>query len=194
MADFDDVQRSSAAGLDARAYQARFHALQARGVDVHGEARLVETFGPLSVLDAGCGTGRIAVELARSGIEVVGVDVSPAMVAEARRLAPEICFLEADLADLDLRRAFDAVLLAGNVPLFCPEDRRGDLVTSCAAHVKADGHLIAGFQLGRGFELEEFDRAALGAGLLIESRWSTWDRAPFVPSASYAVSILHRPG
>ena len=62
---------------DGDEYQARFDSLAARGVDVHGEVAFVLGLdpAPASVLDAGCGTGRVAIELARRGVEVVGVDV-----------------------------------------------------------------------------------------------------------------------
>jgi ubiquinone/menaquinone biosynthesis C-methylase UbiE len=50
------------------------------------------------VLDAGCGTGRVAIELARRGIEIVGVDIDPGMLGSARRKAPELTWIEADLA------------------------------------------------------------------------------------------------
>lgn len=54
--------------------------MAATGADVHGEATFVRAYAPASVLDAGCGTGRVAIELARHGIEVVGVDVDAAAV------------------------------------------------------------------------------------------------------------------
>src|SRR2546429_694499 len=98
-------------------YQARFDALAAAGEDVHGEASFVETLlGPgrgLSVLDAGCGTGRVAVELAHRGFAVTGTDRDPEMLATARRVAPDIDWIEADLASLDLGRTFDAIVMAG---------------------------------------------------------------------------------
>ena len=94
--------------------------LAASGVHVHGEADFVTGLGPASVLDAGCGTGRVAIELARRGVEVVGVDADPSMVATALRLAPDLTWVTSDLADLDLGRRFDVVVLAGNVPLFDP--------------------------------------------------------------------------
>src|SRR5271169_1210431 len=111
---------TSVPAFDGHAYQARFDELAATGVDVHGEAALVLSFHPKSVLDAGCGTGRVAIELARRGLEVVGVDVDESMIAEARRLDPELTWVRADLATLALGRRFDAVVMAGNVPLFCP--------------------------------------------------------------------------
>src|SRR5689334_19172434 len=64
---------------DGAEYQKRFDDLASSGVDVHGEATFVMRAAPRSVLDAGCGTGRVAIELARRGVEVVGVDVDPSM-------------------------------------------------------------------------------------------------------------------
>jgi SAM-dependent methyltransferase len=179
--------------FDGRAYQDRFDALAERGVDVHGEASLVRSLNPASVLDAGCGTGRVAVELARHGIDVVGVDVDRSMITEARRRAPGLEWVLADLASLTLGRQFDVVVLAGNVPLFCPAARRPALVGSCAAHVGPGGALVAGFQLNRGYDLAEFDRATAAAGLVPADRWSTWDGRPFIADGDYAVTVCRRP-
>ena len=66
-------------------YQAQFDRLAASGQDVHGEATFVRAYSPTSVLDAGCGTGRVAIELARHGIEVVGTDIDDSMLATAQR-------------------------------------------------------------------------------------------------------------
>ena len=68
-------------------YQRRFDELASKGVDVHGEADFVMRYRPASVLDAGCGTGRVAIELARRGVDVVGVDVDASMLATAPRTA-----------------------------------------------------------------------------------------------------------
>src|ERR1039458_4029382 len=115
----------SVSTLDGREYQARFDALALEGRDVHGEATLIRSLRPRSVLDAGCGTGRVAIELARQGIATVGVDVDASMLAEARRLAPKLDWREADLVAISLNQKFDVVLLAGNVPLFCPAEEIG---------------------------------------------------------------------
>jgi SAM-dependent methyltransferase len=174
------------------AYDRRWDDLAATGADVHGEADLVaellgEPAGP--VLDAGCGTGRVAIELAGHGITTVGVDADPSMIAEARRRAPALEWRRADLVGLDLDRRFDVVVLAGNVPLFTPPGTQHALVTACAAHVAPGGALVAGFQLGRGYELSAFDSSCVEAGLCVTERWSTWDRAPFSPGGDYAVSV-----
>src|SRR3954469_6416537 len=84
----------------------------------HSEADFVGSFGPKSVLDAGCGTGRVAIELARRGIKTVGVDIDPAMIETARRSGPDLEWYPGDLASIDLGRRFDAVVMAGNVMIF----------------------------------------------------------------------------
>ena len=174
-------------------YQARFDALAASGIDVHGEVAFVLGLDPVpaSVLDAGCGTGRVAIELARHGIEVVGVDVDASMLGVARRTAPTIDWVEHDLATLDLGRRFDAVLMAGNVPLFTPPGTQRELVGGCARHVGPAGALVAGFQLDRGYQLDAYDAHCAEAGLTLVERYATWDREPFAPGGDYAVSV-HR--
>jgi len=182
------------ADLDGARYQARVDALAAAGREMHGEADLVMAFVPKSVLDAGCGTGRVAIELARRGVDVVGVDVNRSMLDEARRRDPSIPWIEADLAVMDLGRSFDVVVLAGNVPLFCPAADRPGLVRSCAAHVAPGGRLVAGFQLDGTYRLDEWDHGCAAAGLEPAERWATWDRQAYAASSGYAVSVhVRRP-
>lgn len=70
-----------------------------------------------AVLDAGCGTGRYAVELARRGFVVTGVDRSPALLAEARSRVQSaglpITLLEADLVALPAGPRPDAIVCRG---------------------------------------------------------------------------------
>src|SRR6185436_15922498 len=139
-------------------YQRRFDVLANRGEDVHGEARFVMKFAPRSVLDAGCGTGRVAIELARCGVEVVGVDRDSSMIATARRLAPDLHWLQSDVTTLDLERTFDVVVMAGNVLLFTAPGTEAALVEGCARHVAFGGTLIAGFQLDASVTLPDYDR------------------------------------
>lgn len=174
-------------------YQRRFDAIAARGDDVHGEAGFVAALAPRSVLDAGCGTGRVAIELAREGIEVVGVDADPSMLATARGRAPELTWIESDVGTLDLERVFDVVVMAGNVPLFTPAGTQAALVAGCARHIAPDGVLVGGFQLGRGYDLATYDAQCAAVGLEPAARFATWDRQPFPGDGDYAVSI-HRRG
>jgi SAM-dependent methyltransferase len=177
---------------EGRSYQARFDALAAEGQDVHGEAHFILELAPGSVLDAGCGTGRVAIELANHGVDVVGVDIDTSMLATARSRAPEVSWVEADMTSLDLGRVFDLVTMAGNVPLFTAAGTNPMLVAACARHLGASGSLVAGFQLERGYSVADYDRDCEAAGLTLTERWSTWDRAPFVESSEYAVSVHRR--
>ena len=71
-----------------------------------------------SVLELGCGTGRLSQPLAERGFAVTGLDDAAAMLSVARRkararpAAPR--YVQADLRDFDLGSAFDLVLLANN--------------------------------------------------------------------------------
>src|SRR5262245_15416622 len=89
-------------GVTSDVYDARFAALAKAGKDVHGEANFVATFNVSSVLDAGCGTGRVAIELARRGLTVVGVDRDPEFFRLARQKAPHLPWVLADLATVEL--------------------------------------------------------------------------------------------
>lgn len=178
---------------DGEDYQRRFDELAASGQDVHGEADLVHAYAPASVLDAGCGTGRVAIELARRGVRVVGADADHSMIATARRRAPGLTWIECSLTDLDLSERFDLVVMAGNVPLFTPPGTEAALIAGCARHLDVDGRLISGFSLGRGYEVADLDRHADAVGLTVEDRWSTWDRQRFDAGSDYVVSV-HRLG
>ncbi len=125
--------------------------LAARGVNIHGEARLVATLVPPpgSVLDAGCGTGRVAARLAELGYRVVRVDLDESMLAEARRRAPHLDWHLADLATLDIpgRARFDAVVAAGNVFPYLTPGTGDAVLVSLAAQLRPGGLVIAGFTL-----------------------------------------------
>ena len=176
--------------------------MAARGESVHGEADLVESLVPAggSVLDAGCGTGRVAIELARRGYDVVGIDLDPAMLDSARSKAPDLTWIEGDLASTAVtddavgRRQFDAVVAAGNVMIFLERGTEADVVANIAAHLGLGGVLVAGFQLSDGYlALHVYDGLAERNGLAREARYSTWEGAPF-DGGDYAVSVHRRSG
>ena len=180
---------------DGDEYQARFDALAASGEDMHGEAGFVRAHQPSTVLDAGCGTGRVAIELDARGMDVVGVDVDASMLATAGVRGPGVEWILADLRTLDLGRTFDVVVMAGNVPLFTPPGTQSELVAAVAGHVSPSGLLIAGFSTDwadRPYDTDLYDRHCDAAGLVLVERFSTWDRQPWTGASTYAVSV-HRP-
>ena len=195
---------SELAGVtDAAAYQRRFDELEARGHDIHGEARFVASLLPAGsrVLDAGCGTGRIAKELTRMGFRCVGVDGDPAMVAYAAAHDPGTRYVEQDLARLYLpSQKFDLVLLAGNVvPLLAP-GTLAEVMRHVAGHVERGGLVVAGFGLDADHlppgcpvtPLPDYEGACWAAGLVPEVRYPTWEGGDaWNASAGYVVD-LHR--
>ena len=170
-------------------YDATYEVRAADGQDVHGEATFVQRFTPRSVLDAGCGTGRVARELARRGIEVVGVDNDAAMLATAVRKAAHLDWRLDDIAVVDLGRRFDTVLLAGNVMIFVRPGTEGMVLSNMVRHLHPRGVVIAGFQLTTALPIERYDELAVAAGLQRVERWSTWACDGWHPGDTYAVSV-----
>lgn len=181
-------------------YDARWRLLADAGQNIHGEADLVEALlvesGGTSVLDAGCGTGRVATELAQRGYLVAGVDADDRMLGTARAKAPELTWVTADLAEIDsigdlLPVTVDLVLLAGNVMIFTEPGSEGRVLKNLAARLAPGGLVVAGFSVHPDrLSLDRYDDLAAAAGLVPAHRWATWDRQPFV-GGDYAVSV-HR--
>jgi len=179
------------------AYIQRWKDLAAQGMDLLGEARMIDAMvGRGSrVLDAGCGQGRIGGHLASVGHDVVGVDVDPVLIAEAEKQHPHARWLVGDLAELDLAAAgipdrFDVIVCAGNVMTFLAPSTRGEVLRRCRAHVAGDGRAAIGFGAGRDYPFDEFLADAEGAGWVPDLLLSTWDLRPFRPDADFLVAIL----
>jgi SAM-dependent methyltransferase len=90
-----------------------------------------------SILDLGCGTGRVAVPLTDLGHRVVGVDDSPDML---ERLDPRIEPVLGDARTLLLGRRFDAVLLASHL---LNDSDASAFLTTAAIHLHGTGRIVA---------------------------------------------------
>jgi SAM-dependent methyltransferase len=172
-------------------------ALAASGRDLHGEARFCAALlEPGSrVLDAGCGTGRVAARLAELGFDCVGVDHDGSMLAVARR-TPGVHWIQADLAQWTSTADFDLVVAAGNVvPLVADP---AAVMSRLAGHVHSGGLVVTGFgltvhQLPPGapqLSLAHYDGWCTAAGLRLQARYGTWDATPF--DGDYALSVWQR--
>ena len=99
------------------------------------------------LLDAGCGTGALAVEAARRGADVVAIDISPTLVALAeersagRHGAGSVRFLVGDMLDPALGR-FDHVVAMDSLIHYRAEDM-AEAVAQLAA--RADGSVVFTF-------------------------------------------------
>jgi SAM-dependent methyltransferase len=99
----------------------------------HPEAR--------TLLDVACGTGK-QIELLRRDFVCEGVDISPEMLSIARERAPEVSFHQGDMAELDLRKRFDVVMvLFSSIAYVKTAARLDSAIDALCAHL-ADGGLL----------------------------------------------------
>lgn len=178
-------------------YVDRFRQLAAEGADLEGEARLVDAMvAPGSrVLDAGCGTGRLAHALHRRGHRSVGVDVDPVLVEAARADRPGPTYVVSDLAALDLpERDFDLVVCAGNVMVFLAPGSERTVLQRLHAHVRSGGRVVIGYRREPDtYSYDRFDEDAAAVGLRLEHRFASWELDPFTDESDFAVSVLRVP-
>lgn len=194
-------------GASGADYAARFAALAATGQDVHGEASFCAALvpSPARVLDAGCGTGRVAIRLHDLAYDCVGVDVDESMLAVARSTGPDLEWVLADLSTLDLDRhripgGFDLCVAAGNVIPLLAEATLERTVLALVGTLRPGGLLVTGFGLDPAHlpgscpvtTLKEYDAACELAGLELLARHSTWQGAVFVGDEGYAVNVQRR--
>ncbi len=122
--------------------------------------QLLDTRGahPKTVLDLACGTGNVSALLAEEGFEVVGVDIAPLMIEEAKRKAEaegrEIEYLVQDAAVMDLgERQFDlCISLFDSLNYITDPERLAMAIVRIAHYVRAGGLFI--FDLNSEFALK----------------------------------------
>ncbi|HZL63875.1 MAG TPA: class I SAM-dependent methyltransferase [Thermoleophilia bacterium] len=113
------------------------------------EAIAADARGP--VLELGCGTGRVLLPLARTGIEITGLDLSAAMLARCRaKLAfetPEargrVELVQADMTSFDLGRRFAAVTCPfGGFQQLRTVEQQLACLARCRDHLLPRGRLV----------------------------------------------------
>jgi trans-aconitate 2-methyltransferase len=141
---------------DAATYERLSHPIAAMGVEVLDR---LELEGDETVLDAGCGTGKVTQELnARLPRgHVIAVDAAPSMVEQARALLPAtVDVRQADLLSLSLEQPIDAVLSTATFHWIPDHDRLfqrlhgalkpgGRLAAQCGGEGNVDEVKDAGF-------------------------------------------------
>lgn len=101
------------------------------------------------ILELGCGTGRLAVPLARAGHAVTGIDVSDAMLSRARAavdaagLAGQVTLLRGDLRDFDLAERFALAIIPINTFMHCYDAEQQLACLRCVRrHLRSGGRLV----------------------------------------------------
>jgi SAM-dependent methyltransferase len=148
-----------------------------------GEGEIVASVLPAgaSVLELGCGTGRITRQLVRLGYRVIAVDESAEMLAHVRDAETA----QAQIEGLDLGRRFDAVLLASNLVTAELAQRRAFLET-CRRHADVvvceglplawspeDGETVLGEVVSR-LHVESVEDGLVRGEMEYESDGETW--------------------
>jgi SAM-dependent methyltransferase len=153
-------------------------------------ASLIDLLEPRAgerVLDLGCGTGHLTARLAESVGEVVGIDSSPEMIAEARALFPGIRFEVADARDFALDGPFDAVLSNAVLHWVKPPEA----AIACVRRALAPGGRFVAEFGGRGNVaaiVSALDAASRAIGL------GAWEHPWYYPSIGEYAPLLERAG
>ena len=122
---------------------------RARGKDYAAEARqvagMVRRLRPdaTRLLDVACGTGLHLEAFAALGFDVTGIDVSPVMLAMARRRLAAVPLHEGDMRSFALGTRFDVVTcLFSSVAFMTDTDQLAEALTTMAAHLVPGGMVV----------------------------------------------------
>jgi SAM-dependent methyltransferase len=126
-------------------------------------ADLVATGPGGGVADVGCGTGRVAGYLAARDLTVIGMDLSAAMLAAARRAHPAIPFVEGRLDALPVADRSLGGVVCWYSWIHTPPSDLDAVAAEVARVLAAGGHLLVAFQAGAGEALHRAE--AHGTGL-----------------------------
>lgn len=186
-------------GANWRGYLKRFQKMIEDGTDLGGEARFIDMMADRNsaVLDAGCGTGRVAAIVAASGHQVVGVDKDSGQIEAGRALFPSVKLIAQDLLSLSAQdladngapAEFDIIALPGNVMVFLAPGTERAVLANLLQLLKPGGRLVAGFATDRPFTVAQMDAAANAVGLQPIGRFGTWQLNPFTAESDWAVCV-----
>jgi SAM-dependent methyltransferase len=159
-----------------------------------------EVHGRGEVCDLGCGPGHVARYLHDAGANVFGLDLSPQMIEQARRLSPDIAFREGDMLDLDLPDGSLAGIAAFYAIVNIPAASLPIVFREMARVLAPNGLLLLTFHIGGEviqpeslwgetvsmefffFEPDAICRLLVEAEFVIEE---TIERGPYAPEVEY---------
>ncbi|MFG1606188.1 class I SAM-dependent methyltransferase [Actinoplanes sp. NPDC049265] len=111
-------------------------------------AELVAAAGGGPVADVGCGPGHVTAHLRGLGVDAFGLDLSPGMVALARREHPGVRFGAGSMTDLPLATGSVAGLIAFWSLIHVPDDRVPGVLGHFRRVLRPGGPLLVGFHAG----------------------------------------------
>jgi SAM-dependent methyltransferase len=120
-------------------------------------ADLVRGHGNGPVADIGCGPGHVTAHLNSLGLNVFGIDLSPEMIAIARRTHPDLRFDVGSMTALDLADGVLGGVLANYSFIHTPPAELPVVFAEFARVLAPGGHLLLGFFAGDDPQPREFD-------------------------------------
>ncbi|MDX2593900.1 MULTISPECIES: class I SAM-dependent DNA methyltransferase [Streptomyces] len=111
-------------------------------------AELVRAPGGGPVADLGCGPGRVTAHLHALGVDVFGVDLSPEMIAVARRTHPGLRFGVGSMTALDLEGGTLGGIVAWYSTVHTPPESLPAVFAECHRVLAPGGHLLLAFKAG----------------------------------------------
>ncbi|MFD9969638.1 class I SAM-dependent DNA methyltransferase [Streptomyces sp. NPDC059011] len=144
-------------------------------------AEVVRAAGAGPVADAGCGPGRIAAYLAGLGLDVFGVDLSPEMIAVARRAHPGLRFEVGDMTALGSVDGALGGIVAWYSTVHTPPEALPEILAEFRRALAPDGRLLLAFKAGD--ERRHLERA-YGHELSLDVYWTPPDRVAAMVAAA----------
>ena len=147
--DFLDTTREGY-DLTATEYAERFHHhLQDRPLDRAMLTGFAGLAGPDAIIaDVGCGTGATSRMLSDIGMDVVGIDLSPNMIATARRLNPGLHFQVGSMTNLDFEDGLFDGICAWYSVIHIPDELLPRVFSEFHRVLRPDGVALVAFQVG----------------------------------------------
>jgi len=147
--DFLDTTREGY-DLTATEYAERFHDhLHNKPLDRAMLTGFAGLAGPDAIIaDVGCGTGATSRMLADIGMDVVGIDLSPNMIATARRLNPGLHFQVGSMTSLDFEDGLFDGICAWYSVIHIPDELLPRVFSEFHRVLRPDGVALVAFQVG----------------------------------------------
>jgi 2-polyprenyl-3-methyl-5-hydroxy-6-metoxy-1,4-benzoquinol methylase len=174
-------------------YASRFVRLAQRGQDIDGEARFVDALADRGsrILDAGCGTGRVAAALAARGHRALGIDADASLIAAGQEQYPGLSLEHRDLRALTPDDGpFEVIVAAGNVLVYVEPGTEQAVLRALASVLAPGGTAVFGFATDRDYTIDHLDRDAAAVGWGLVHRFATWQLDPWTDDAGWAVSVF----
>lgn len=154
--------------------------------------KIVELLNPKKnerILDVGCGSGQLTAQIAKLSNEVIGIDKSPAMIADAMIKHKSILFQIADASDFHFKKKFDAIF--SNATLHWVTDYK-NAIRCMYNNLHDTGRIVLEFG-GKGNVntiINELRKSLANRGYITQSKAQPW----YFPTISEYTYLLESAG